>query len=274
MGVESADAAYGSSARYDRVTPAGETTTERHDDVTASLPEPGDRRRTLLAFTPYLVLSVVHVAVLVAGLDDAARTTKLLLMPALALAVLLTARPVRAAAPALLLVAIGFSWGGDALLSIPGDLGFVIGLASFLLAHVTYVVLFLRLRAGRRRLPLWTVVYAAWYVAFLALLQPHLGGLLVPVALYGLVLGVMAAIAGGLGGLVAVGGALFVVSDSVLALGRFLPGYEFAPHDLVVMSTYLAAQGLIALGVVRAQRRRVSSAALAATASERTSAQA
>jgi hypothetical protein len=48
-----------------------------------------------------------------------------------------------------------------------------------------------------------------------------------------------------------VGGALFVTSDSVLALGRFLPGYDFAPHDLVVMSTYLAAQGLIAVGVVR-----------------------
>ncbi len=104
-------------------------------------------------------------------------------------------------------------------------------------------------------------------VAFLALLQPHLGGLLVPVALYGLVLGVMAAIAGGLGGLIAVGGALFVVSDSVLALGRFLPGYEFAAHDLVVMSTYLAAQGLIALGVVRVHRRTVSSVELASTAS-------
>ena len=250
------------------MTPAGETTTERHDDVTASLPEPGNRRATLLAFAPYLVLSVVHVAVLVAGFDEAARATKLLLMPALALAVLLTARPLRGAASVrLLLVAIGFSWGGDALLNIPGDLGFVVGLASFLLAHITYVVLFLRLPARGRRLPAWTIAYAAWYVAFLALLQPHLGGLLVPVALYGLVLGVMAAIAGGLGGVIAVGGALFVVSDSVLALGRFLPGYEFAAHDPVVMSTYLAAQALIALGIVGVLRRTVSSGELASTAS-------
>ena len=236
--------------------------------MTASLPEPGDRRRTLLAFAPYLVVSVAHVALLVAGLDDPARATKLLLMPALALAVLLTARPLRGAVPVLLLGAIGLSWGGDALLNLPGDLGFVVGLASFLLAHVTYVVLFLRLPASGSRLPAWTVAYAAWYLAFLALLQPHLGGLLVAVALYGLVLGVMAAIAGGLGGLIAVGGALFVVSDSVLALGRFLPGYEFAPHDLVVMSTYLAAQGLIALGVVRVNRRRISSVALAATSAQ------
>lgn len=247
--------------------------------MTAPLPEPGDRplpeprdlRRTLLAFAPYILISFLHVAVLVAGLDEAADATKLLLMPTLALAVLLTARPLRGAVPVLLLVAIGLSWGGDALLSIPGDLGFVVGLASFLLAHVTYLVLFLRLPAGGRRLPVRAVGYAAWYVAFLALLQPHLGGMLVPVAAYGLVLGAMAALAAGLGGLIAVGGALFVVSDSVLALGRFLPGYEFAPHDLVVMSTYLAAQGLIALGVVRALRRSVSSAAPAVSASARTS---
>ena len=259
------DAAPVASTRYDLVTPAGEATTERHDDVTAPLPAPGEPRRTLLAFAPYIVVSVLHVAVLVAGLDDAASASKLLLMPALALAVLLTARPLRGAVPVLLLVAIGLSWGGDALLNIPGDLGFVVGLASFLLAHVAYVVLFLRLPARGRRLPAWTAVYAAWYAAFLALLGPHLGALLVPVALYGLVLGVMAALAGGLGGLLAVGGALFVVSDSVLALGRFLPGYAFPPHDLVVMSTYLAAQGLIALGVVGVLRRRVSSGAPAST---------
>ena len=177
-GVRVPDAAPGASARYDLVTPAGETTTERHDDVTAPLPAPGEPRRTLLAFAPYIVVSVLHVAVLVAGLDDAARASKLLLMPALALAVLLTARPLRGTVPVLLLVAIGLSWGGDALLNIPGDLGFVVGLASFLLAHVTYVVLFLRLPARGRRLPAWTAVYAAWYVAFLALLAPHLGGLL------------------------------------------------------------------------------------------------
>ena len=235
--------------------------------MTAAMPEPGDRRHTLAAFAPYVVVSIVHLAVLTAGFDEAARVSKLLVMPALALAVLLTARPLRGAVPVLLLVAIGFSWGGDAPLTIPGDGWFVVGLASFLLAHVAYIALFLRLRPRGRRLPAWTAVYALWFAAFLVLLQPHLGALLVPVALYGLVLGVMAALAGGLGGIFAVGGALFVVSDSVLALGRFLPGYEFPPHDLVVMSTYLGAQALIALGVVRAHRAvsRSTPAAMATT---------
>jgi uncharacterized membrane protein YhhN len=227
--------------------------------VTARLAHPDDRRRLLLAFTPYLVVSVVHVVGLAFGFDDVARASKLLLMPALALAVVLTARPLRAAVPVLLLVAIAFSWIGDGALTVAGDLWFLIGLTAFLLAHVTYVVLFLRMR-GRTRLPAWTTVFVIWYAAFLTLLGPDLGALFAPVAAYGLVLGVMAALAGGLGGAIAVGGALFVVSDSVLALGRFLPGYDFAPHDVVVMSTYLAAQGLIASGVVQAHLCALSSA--------------
>lgn len=192
----------------------------------------------------------MHLAVLVGGVDDAVVTaTKVTLMPALMLAVLV-ARPRASTAQWLLVAAIVLSWCGDALLTGSGDGWFVAGLLCFLAAHVAYIVLFVRLPAAGRRVPWWTLAYVAWFAAFLALLATGLGGLLVPVAIYGAVLGAMAALAGGLGGLVAVGGALFVVSDSVLALGRFLPGYEFAAHDLVVMSTYLAAQGLIALGVL------------------------
>jgi len=219
--------------------------------VTDSLPDSGDRRRLLPAFLPYLVLSAVHLVLLSTGPAWAVTATKALLMPLLALAVVMVARPLRGRTIGLLLLAIALSWGGDVALSFPGQLLFVVGLCLFLLGHVAYIVPFLRLRPRGRRLPVWTLVYVAWYAAFLALLGPDLGVLFVPVAIYGLVLGAMAALAGGIGGVIALGGALFVVSDSVLALGRFLPGYEFALHDLTVMSTYLAAQGLIALGVVR-----------------------
>ncbi|QAY74376.1 lysoplasmalogenase [Agromyces protaetiae] len=157
----------------------------------------------------------------------------------------------------LLIAALAASWVGDVLLSFPG--WFIPGLLAFLLAHVFYVVLFWRWSRGEplaRRVPLRALGYAAWYVGFVVLLAPHLGSLLPPVAVYGFVLGLMAVLAAGRGRLVAVGGALFVVSDSVLALGRFLPDYGFALHDLTVMSTYLAAQGLIAAGVVVALRER------------------
>ncbi|GGI47901.1 putative membrane protein YhhN [Agromyces flavus] len=209
-----------------------------------------------LPFVPYAVLSAVHLVVLVGGLDGAAVTvTKLLLMPALAVAVLWLGRGRRRSATiVLLLAAIGLSWAGDAALTGSGATWFIVGLLCFLAAHLAYVVLFARESRGGGRFPAWTAVYLAWYAGFLALLAPHLGALIAPVAAYGLVLGAMAAFAGRVGGLVAVGGALFVVSDTILALGRFLPGYEFAMHDLVVMSTYLGAQWLIAFGVLRRSR--------------------
>jgi uncharacterized membrane protein YhhN len=213
-------------------------------------------RRLLVAFAPYLVVAIVHLVTLMAGADDAARLSKLLLMPALALVVVVALRPLRGAAAWLLVAAIVLSWGGDASLTLDGEWWFIVGLGSFLLAHLAYIALFLRLAAktAGRRLPPWSLVYALWYVAFLALLAPHLGDLLLPVAVYGAVLGTMAALASARGPFIAAGGALFVVSDSVLALGRFLEGYEFAAHDLTVMASYLAAQGLIAWGVVRSIR--------------------
>lgn len=219
-------------------------------------------------FAPYLVLSLVHLVLLSTGPAWAITLSKATLMPALIAAVLIAAPRPRGAAAWLVVAGLAFSWGGDVALSFPGDAWFTIGLASFLAAHLVYLALFLRLararrarrapgggRAPRRFVPVWAlVVYPVWYLGFLALLGPHTGPLLVPVAAYGLALGAMAALAAGNGSLIAAGGALFVVSDSVLGMGRFLPGYDFALHDEAVMVSYLAAQGLIALGVVVALR--------------------
>ncbi len=215
-------------------------------------------RAMLAAFAPYLIAAAAHLVILATGPGWAVTASKALLMPLLALAVVIVARPLTGATGAtvrLLVLAIALSWAGDVALSFPGTLAFIAGLGSFLGAHVVYIALFLRMPRTGRFPPVWTLVYLAWYPVFLALLGPHTGALLVPVALYGLVLAGMAVTAAWHGPLVAVGGALFVVSDSVLGLGRFLPGYDFAVHGLVVMSTYLAAQGLIAVGVLRSLRR-------------------
>ena len=211
----------------------------------------------LPAFAPYLLVSLLHLVLQYLGSAWSVTATKAMLMPLLALAVLLAVRPARsqpAGVPsrllALLLGGIAFSWGGDVLLTFPGDGWFAAGLVSFLIAHVVYLVLFLRMPRARRRPPAWSTVYWAWMIVVLGLLLPHAGVLAAPIVLYAVAIGLMATTASMQGGRVAVGGAFFVVSDSVLALGKFLPGYEFAAHDFAVMSTYLAAQGLIAWGVV------------------------
>lgn len=218
-------------------------------------PIPGSTtRRMLPAFVPYLIVAAAHLVLLYTGPGWAVTATKALLMPLLALAVVLVARSLSGATTRLLVVAIALSWAGDVALSFPGTLGFIVGLGCFLGAHVVYIAIFLRLPRSRRFPPAEALLYVLWYAVFLALLGPHAGALLAPVALYGLVLAAMAAAAAWHGRLIAVGGALFVVSDSVLGLGRFLPGYDFPLHDLVVMTSYLAAQALIAAGVLRILR--------------------
>ena len=76
--------------------------------------------------------------------------------------------------------------------------------------------------------------------------EPHLAG---PVAVYGASLAVMAVLATGVSRLTGIGGALFLVSDIVLAVELFVaPGA--IPYALFAnMALYLPAQLMITLGV-------------------------
>jgi uncharacterized membrane protein YhhN len=202
------------------------------------------------AFTPFIVVSIVQVVAIAMGADALVQVTKPLLMPALAVAVVLARLGRRfTLAVGLLLLAIGLSWLGDLALMVPGNLWFVLGLGSFLLAHVAYLVLFIRM-AGVGRPRAWSIVYAVWFVVFLAVLIPGLGSLVVPVVLYGLVLGAMATAATRVSPVVAAGAAVFVVSDTVLALAKFLPALTIPGHDVLTMLTYCLGQGIIAAGVL------------------------
>ena len=126
-------------------------------------------------------------------------------------------------------------------------------LLCFGLAHLAYIALFARL-PGARRVPLWTTVYAAWWIGMLILLWPHLGALQGAVAVYGLVLGGTAAMSARAGVLTAVGGAFFLASDTLLALRLFLPGVSESLAGPWIMATYTIGQGLLAWGILRRTR--------------------
>ena len=216
--------------------------------------------RPVPALTPYALVTIVHLSAIGAGADDLVAATKPLLMPAL-LAGLVLALPVRRS-PLLLWggLALVFSWLGDVLLQNPGDLGFLLGMAAFGLAHVAYIVLYLGpLRT--RGLPRWGLALGillgvSWWGSMVAALALWLGSLLVPVALYGLVLGAAAVCALLTRPLVAVGAVVFLVSDTLLAFDRFLPGFSVLDADLAIMLTYCLGQGLIIAGVIAAARHR------------------
>lgn len=214
-------------------------------------------RRLWIAFAPYIVMSVVHVGALAVGSDALAGPTKLALMPLLAVAVVWGARGTTwTTAHTLLVAAIGLSWIGDgAATFLPWLPTVPIMLLFFGLAHLCYIALFWR-RLAVRRVPVWAVVYAAWWGVLLAVLWPHLGGLVLAVAVYGLVLGGTAVAASRCHPLIAWGGAFFLASDSLLAFRLFLPDTMPDWTSPAVMFTYCLGQGLIAAGVLVSTRVR------------------
>ena len=151
----------------------------------------------------------------------------------------------------LVITGLVFSLAGDVFLMLPKD-RFVAGLVSFLVAHLAYVGAFTS--DGWRATPWIIALFAVYAAALLRVLQPRAGTLKVPVAVYAAVLTVMAwqaverGAAGVPGGaLAAAGAALFVLSDSALAIDRFVHDFRHSPT--VVLGTYFAAQTLIALSV-------------------------
>jgi uncharacterized membrane protein YhhN len=144
---------------------------------------------------------------------------------------------------------------GDVFLMLPRD-HFVAGLVSFLAAHVAYTVAFAS-GVSFVREPLLLLPYLFLAIGVLLVLWPRLGRLRFPVVLYVAALVLMAWTAAARASYIgsvftvfaAIGGALFVISDATLAINRFRRKFHAA--EAVVMSTYVAAQALIALSVWR-----------------------
>ncbi|MDX2401404.1 lysoplasmalogenase family protein [Microbacterium algeriense] len=182
--------------------------------------------------------------------------TKLLLMPLLAVPVVLSARKlVPRSALLMLLAALLFSWLGDgAGAFFPTAPELPLMLLFFGIAHVAYILLFAR-HLAIRRTPWWVLIYVAWWVAMIAILGPHTGGLLIAVAVYGLVLGGTAAFSARCHPLVAVGGAFFLTSDTILAFRLFLPDALPSWSSPAVMLTYTISQGLIVAGALLSLRK-------------------
>ncbi|MFB8142796.1 lysoplasmalogenase [Streptomyces parvus] len=198
-------------------------------------------RPVLLAF---LLVAAADLAGLIAGAETVHLIAKPLLMP------LLAGYAALRGAPRLLVAALLFGWGGDVFLLADNDLAFLVGMGSFAVGHVCYLTLFGR-GDGRGPAPMVTGGgYAVVLVVFLVLIWPDLpADLRIPLTGYSLLLTAMAWRAGVFGPYAAVGGALFLLSDALIATG--IAEWPQAPApDFWVMLTYIAAQALLALGVL------------------------
>lgn len=173
--------------------------------------------------------------------------------------------------PLLLLVYLSQSYGGNRaerkfqllftlglFFSFIGDVFllskeyFLPGLASFLLAHLFYIVTFY----GKRKIKIPGVLYfltGLYLIGFLWFLYPSLGEMKIPVILYAVVICVMFLFAFKTNNRsLVIGALLFLVSDSLLALGLFYNSHLVL--SLLVMITYVAAQYFLVQGMTRSSR--------------------
>ncbi len=144
-----------------------------------------------------------------------------------------------------LLLLLLFAWLGDVFLLIPGDnpLFFQLGLGAFLVMQIAYIRQFIGLGAWKFSYMLFPIL--VYVIGFLGFLYPHLPWALVPpVAIYALALGAMLYFAFQIANMsLRVGAFLFVISDSLLAFGKFY--FEYPWNSFAVMSTYILAQLLL-----------------------------
>lgn len=201
-----------------------------------------------------VVLVLVHLTAEAAGAEALSTVSQWTLMPAFAAAVLAATRAPRSRLVRWVVVALGFSWLGDTMPSfVPNDASFLTMVGFFLLAQIAYVVAFapfMRTSVVHRH-PLLALPYAVVLALLLALCAPHAGSLRAPVVVYGVMLTGMAVLATGLGPVAALGGAVFLVSDALIALEAFVPSWDLAGQGFWVMLTYTVGQGLLAVAVVR-----------------------
>jgi uncharacterized membrane protein YhhN len=189
------------------------------------------------ASAAFVALAAADTFLAATGRARARRFTKPLLMPALMVG---RDRPTRRA--------LALGGAGDVALLGSSDAAFRAGLASFLAGQVAWIAVLRRRPGGGRlrRRPALAAPYLAAFGGLNVYLWKRTGRDRIPVVVYSVVLLAMSLTALDSGSSrAAIGGALFLASDSLLALEKFAD-LHLPAHEGLVMATYTSAQALLA----------------------------
>ncbi len=162
----------------------------------------------------------------------------------------------------LFLTGLVFALLGDVFLIFSGEMYFMLGLGSFLIMQIIYSINFFKQGIQINLVKGIGILIALAVTIFLILyLKANLGDLLVPVIVYAFTIWTMVTGAilrkNSLPGysVLVLGALLFMVSDGVLAYGKFVS--SFAGQGIIVMTTYMAAQYFIVTSMVKSKRGRI-----------------
>jgi uncharacterized membrane protein YhhN len=222
--------------------------------------------KNTLLFKSYLIVSGVYLLIILLGHEDIAWYIKPFLIPFLILTVYFhrdfTSKKY-------LLTALIFSWFGDIILlfSDRDERYFIAGLVAFLLSHLAYILLFnkqIKPKNTKSKAVFWIGVTSiiAYLIIMMAMLLPTLDDLIIPVFVYALVISTMLLFAfkGFLiwdtpaNWFILIGAIVFVSSDSILAFNKFYQPVAWS--SFLIMITYLAAQYLIVIGILKLNKKK------------------
>lgn len=162
----------------------------------------------------------------------------------------------------LILFALFFSWLGDIFLLF--EAYFAQGLLSFLIAHLCYIVAYqVSVKGSNKKsilskYPLLLLPFIGYFLFFYGILFSKLGNLQIPVFVYALILIGMGIFALNRKNKVSeqsflyifIGALFFILSDSCIAINKFLYAGNLPLAGLIVMFTYILAQYLIVKGSI------------------------
>ncbi len=219
----------------------------------------------------YVLVGVLNVIAVASSNANGEQLTKPLLIPLLLAWLVAMVRREWSVPLRWIGVGLVFAWAGDLALMGEGDVAFLVGIAAFLVMQVCYLVAFLRV-PGPGLVRAWKIAavpYALIWIAVNALVWQGAGDLRIPVLVYSAVAVAMALAAldlvlrlpQALAWRVAAGALLFVASDALIAVTAFGPLAESATTGAVIMTTYIAAQGLIVTGFTHGVQRAAAAAA-------------
>lgn len=213
----------------------------------------------------FLVISTFYLLLIVFGQINIAWYFKPLLLPFL---ILVIYKSELFFTKKWLLFALIFSWIGDVVLMFAdkGELYFIFGLVGFLIAHILFIVLFIKQKSEGSYTKNWRfwlgfVIVLVYLGSMLSLLFPKLGDLKIPVSVYAFTISVMLVMAikgyfswqKPMNLLILIGAVFFVISDSILAINKFYNPILNA--NFIIMFTYIVAQYCITAGILKLNQK-------------------
>ena len=213
-------------------------------------------------FYLFVINAILNIIALITGSDLLNYITKPLLMILLGWYVYQSTP--RNGFTNMMLLGILFSVGGDTALMIQENPNFfIIGLLSFLIAHVYYIIGMYRFpgfKSGLLHQKWWLGLSLIIYgFCLVYILWSGLGEMKLPVTIYSTIIMLMGLSALNLFGrtnkatvqLFFIGALLFIFSDSVIAINKFgIDGLTIPFPSLITMTTYIIGQFLIAKATI------------------------